>query len=113
MVRRVLEPLDLADVMAHRPYWKFLWDSNPPTYYSSPLSSGSPLRSSTAAEAGAGAVSLFAPIRSFVYHPFIRSSSPMRQRGAISMAERSPKLTHWADATRDFTRSATESSCLK
>ena len=63
-IRRVLEPLELADLEFHRPYWKFLWDSNPPTYYSSPSSSGSPSKSSTAAEADAGAVSPFAPIRS-------------------------------------------------
>src|ERR1035437_576564 len=66
MVRRVLEPLELADFQIHRPYWEFLWDSNPPTYYSSRSSSGSPSRSSTAAEADAGAVSPFAPIHSFV-----------------------------------------------
>jgi len=63
IVGRVLEPLALASVMAHRPYWKFLWDSNPPTCYSSPSSSGSRLRSSTAEEAAGAAVSPFVLFR--------------------------------------------------
>src|ERR1700733_2743125 len=51
VVGRVLGFLELADSKRLPPYWNFLWDSNPPTYYSSPSSSGSPLKSSTAAEA--------------------------------------------------------------
>jgi len=57
VVGRVLEPLDLADPQALPPYWDFLWSLNPPTYCSLQSSSGSPLKSSTAAEeAGAAAV---------------------------------------------------------
>lgn len=90
MGRRVLEPLELADPKIHRAYWKFLWDSNPPTYFSSPSSSGLPLRSSTAGEEGAGAAFRCGPVHS------IRRSSPMRQLGGASMAEETPKLTHGA-----------------
>ena len=64
VVGRVLEPLDLADPRALASYWNFLWCSNPPTYCLSQSSSGSPLKSSTAAEAAAGAVCRFAQSRS-------------------------------------------------
>src|SRR5579864_9730097 len=47
-VGRVLEPLELADLGSFKPYWNFLWDSNRPTYYSLPSSSGSPSKFSIA-----------------------------------------------------------------
>jgi hypothetical protein len=64
VVGRVLEPLDLADPRALPAYWNFLWCLSPPTYCLSQSSSGSPLKSSTAAEAAAGAVCRFAQSRS-------------------------------------------------
>ncbi len=63
MVGRVLDTLGLADPALLRAYWNFLWDLNPPTYYSSPWSSGSPSKSSTAEEADAAAVYRFAPTK--------------------------------------------------
>jgi hypothetical protein len=54
--RRVLDPLDLAELIPSPAYWNYAWDSNPPTYYSSPSSSGWPLKSSMEAEAVAAAV---------------------------------------------------------
>jgi len=59
MVGRVLEPVALADPRYLPPYWNCLWDSNPQTYYSSRSSSGSPSKSSMAAEAAAEAVCRF------------------------------------------------------
>ena len=56
---RVLEPVALADPRYLPPYWNCLWDSNPQTYYSSRSSSGSPSKSSMAAEAAAEAVCRF------------------------------------------------------
>jgi len=61
---RVLEPVGLADPTLIPPYWNFLWDSNPLTYYSSRWSSGSPSKSSMAEEADAGAVCRFGPTSS-------------------------------------------------
>jgi len=90
MGRRVLEPLELADPEIHRPYWKFLWDSNPPTYSSSPSSSGLPLRSSTVGEGDGGAVFPCEPTPSTRYRHFMLRSSPMRKLGATSPAERIP-----------------------
>src|ERR1700722_3094519 len=55
VVGRELEPLDLADPQVLPPYWNILWSLNPPTYCSSQSSSGSPLKSSTAAEEGVAA----------------------------------------------------------
>jgi hypothetical protein len=67
LVGRVLEPVDLADAPPHPAYWNFIWDSNPPTYYSSPSSSGSPWKSSTAeAAVDAGAAYPFEPSRNLV-----------------------------------------------
>jgi hypothetical protein len=84
VVGRVLEPLALADLPRLPAYWNFLWDSNPQTYYSSRSSSGSPSKSSMAAEAAAEAVSRFAQPR--------KPYSPDR-------GERYPILeTHHADA---------------
>ena len=65
LVGRVLEPLELADLGSFRPYWNFLWDSNRPTYYSSPSSSGLPSKFSIAAEADAAAGYPFAPTNLF------------------------------------------------
>ncbi len=81
LVGRVLEPLDLADSPLLPPYWNFIWDSNPPTYYSSQSSSGSPLKSSTAAEADdAGPVCPSAHSKAPVSSP-ARLPSPDRQGG--------------------------------
>jgi hypothetical protein len=96
LVQRVLEPLELADFAPHRPYWKFLWESNPPTFYSSPLSSGSPLRSSTAAEADAGAVShcAYASRNRRIFPRSTSSSSPMRQSRCEKSFDRRNRLSH-------------------
>ena len=59
---RVLDPLGLAQPAPLPAYWNFPWDSNPPTYYSSRLSSGSPLKSSMAAEAAVAAACPFASL---------------------------------------------------
>jgi hypothetical protein len=56
VVGRVLEPVDLADPQRLRAYWNCLWHLNPLTYCSSQWSSGSPSKSSTAAEAAVAAV---------------------------------------------------------
>lgn len=61
LCRQVLDRVELADPRRLSRYWRSTWDSNPPTYYSLPSSSGSPSKSSMAAEADAAAVCLFAP----------------------------------------------------
>jgi hypothetical protein len=66
---RVLDPLDLADSTPVPAYWRCLWDSNPPTYYSSPSSYGSPSKLSMVAEAAAAAA-----------YPFESDSTPNPDR---------------------------------
>ncbi len=66
VVRRVLVPLGLAEPMSHPAYLRFLWCLNHPTYYSLQWSSGWLLKSSTAAEADAGAVCEFPQISRFL-----------------------------------------------
>jgi hypothetical protein len=59
MGRQVLERVGLADQAPIPAYLNCLWDSNPQTCYSSRSLSGSPSKSSTAAEAVDAAVYAF------------------------------------------------------
>ncbi len=88
--RQVLEPVDLADRTPIPAYLNFLWDSNPQTYYSSLWSSGSPSKSSTAAEAVAAAVCA-SPPDSIPFLPLLWRTRPRVPRR--QSCRRSPFLT--------------------
>ncbi len=101
MEGRVLDPVELADKHGFPAYWRCLWDLNPPTYCSSPLSSGWPSKSSMAAVADGEAARGFTPSNSIRAHHSARlllclPSRDRRERYCTPLpAVRAPLADKW------------------